>query len=152
MKNKISIFLAYDIPPAIHECPHKISAKSVQPFGRLYTTYIRMSHFIIQNNNNRRSERATCNPQTGLSVHFSFLFSKSQYLLSIQIPELLDFQSSTEKGICMRSFIFLTKIFNFADKYTYSKSASQKIERFHDYQICSLFHQLSRILCRVYPV
>ena len=30
-----------------HECPAKNSAQSVQPFGRLYTTYIRMSHFII---------------------------------------------------------------------------------------------------------
>ena len=40
MKNKISIFLAYDIPPATHECPHKISAKSVQPFCWLYTAYI----------------------------------------------------------------------------------------------------------------
>ena len=32
-----------------HECPQKISAQSVQPFGRLYATYIyiRMSCFII---------------------------------------------------------------------------------------------------------
>ena len=35
-------------PPAINECPQKISAQSVQPFGRLYATYIRMSCFIIQ--------------------------------------------------------------------------------------------------------
>ena len=41
-------------PKVTHECPKKISAHSVQPFGRLYAThiyidiYIRMSCFIIQ--------------------------------------------------------------------------------------------------------
>ena len=33
---------------ATHECPLKMSAHSVQPFGRLYGTYIRMSCFIVQ--------------------------------------------------------------------------------------------------------
>ena len=37
--------------PATHECPQKNSTQSVQPFGRLYATYIyiyiRMSCFII---------------------------------------------------------------------------------------------------------
>ena len=34
-KNKFQIFLAYNT----HECPQKISAQSVRPFGRLYALH-----------------------------------------------------------------------------------------------------------------
>ena len=38
---KISYFLAYNKhPPATHECPLKISAQLILPFGRLYATFI----------------------------------------------------------------------------------------------------------------
>ena len=41
MEKKIIFdFLSIKQHPATHECPQKNSAQSVQPFGRLYATYI----------------------------------------------------------------------------------------------------------------
>ena len=41
------LFFSLIHPRVTHECPQKISAQSIQPFGRLSVTYIRMSCFII---------------------------------------------------------------------------------------------------------
>ena len=46
MKKKIQLFLAYYTPRPPMSVHKKISAHSVQPFGRLYATYLRMSCFI----------------------------------------------------------------------------------------------------------
>ena len=46
-KMKKSNFVSLLNPPVTHECPQFFLAQSVQPFGRLYATYIRMSCFII---------------------------------------------------------------------------------------------------------
>ena len=44
-KKNLRIFFSLCHPPATPECPQKISVQSVQPFGRLKGTYIRMSCF-----------------------------------------------------------------------------------------------------------
>ena len=42
-KNNFEIFLAYKHPLGSPECPKIFLAQSVQPFGRLYATYINMN-------------------------------------------------------------------------------------------------------------
>ena len=51
-------FIAYlEHPPATHECPQKMSAQSVQLFGRLYATYVLFYYIDYENKiNNTKIE------------------------------------------------------------------------------------------------
>ena len=59
-------------PPVTPECPQQISAQSVQPFGRLQGTYIRMSCFIIWTSLSARF--CTWNKKDIFEFFFAFYF------------------------------------------------------------------------------